>query len=308
MAEQVVDEAERQFGNDRLPLSRRLGRFNLIRVVIRAAGPHHLTTVAGNLAYNAFLAIVPFVLVLVSVLRALHATDVLTALLDLLSAPLPSATGQLVRNQLQAEVTSRLPPQWVLGSLLGLGALWASSAGFRAVAVAMNVIYETPDDRPLVGQIGASLLLSLLSAALLLAAFALVQVTAHVLASVVNAPAQQLWNILKWVVLIACAFVALTATYAVVPQVRRPVRAIAPGAAFATVAIAVFSACFALVINVFGPVLVDPLYGWFTGVFALLLYLYWAAFILLLGGEVNHAIEAYGGRPDAGSGLRGRRR
>ena len=36
------------------------------------------------------------------------------------------------------------------------------------------------------------------------------------------------------------------------------------------------------------------MYGWFTGVFALLLYLYWASFILLLGGAVNNAIETYG--------------
>src|SRR5690349_24943920 len=130
VADHVVDEAERQFGNDRVPLARRLGRFDLIRGVVRAAGPHHLTAVAGNLAYNAFLAVVPFVLVLVSVLRALHATDLLTAVLDLLSAPLPSATGQLLRNQLQAEVTSRLPSQLVLAALLGVGALWASSAAF----------------------------------------------------------------------------------------------------------------------------------------------------------------------------------
>ena len=80
-------------------------------------------------------------------------------------------------------------------------------------------------------------------------------------------------------------------------QQNRPVRAIAPGAAVATLAIAAFSLGFAWVINVFGPVLVDPMYGWFTGVFALLLYLYWASFILLLGGEVNNAIEKYGGSP-----------
>ena len=274
---------------------RRLGRFDLIRIVIHASGAHHLTALAGNLAYNAVLALVPFVLVLVVALRALHATDVLSSMLDLLSAPLPSATGQLLRNQLQAEVTSRLPPQWVLGGLLGAGALWASSAGFRAVGAAMNVMYETPDDRPLPAQIASSLLVSLLSAALLLAAFALAQVTGHMLSVLLHAPDQELWTVVEWVVLMACAFVAFAATYAFVPQVKRPVRAIAPGAAFATLAIAVFSVGFAWVINVFGPVLVDPLYGWFTGVFALLLYLYWASFILLLGGEVNNAIETYGG-------------
>jgi len=301
VAEHVVDQAERHFGNDDIPMSReRLGRFDLIRIVIHASGAHQLSALAGNLAYNAFLALVPFVLVLVVGLRALHATDVLSALLDLLSAPLPSATGQLLRNQLEAEVTSRLPPQWLLGGLLGLGALWASSAGFRAVASAMNVMYETPDDRPVVAQIVSSLVLSLLSAGLLLAAFALAQVTGHMLSLLPNAPQQQLWSVVEWAVLLGCAFVAFAATYTFVPQVKRPVRAIAPGAAFATLAIAVFSIGFAWVINVFGPVLVDPLYGWFTGVFALLMYLYWASFILLLGGEVNNAIETHGGRPKEG--------
>ena len=41
-------------------MGRRLGRFVLLRIVIGAIGEHHLTALAGNLAYNAFLALVPF--------------------------------------------------------------------------------------------------------------------------------------------------------------------------------------------------------------------------------------------------------
>ena len=94
---------------------------------------------AGNLAFNAFLAIVPFLLFLVSVLRALRATDLLSSLLDVLSGTLPAASAQLLRDQVQAEVTSRLPDMWALSALLALGALWACSAAFRAVNAAMNV-------------------------------------------------------------------------------------------------------------------------------------------------------------------------
>jgi uncharacterized BrkB/YihY/UPF0761 family membrane protein len=54
------------------------------------------------------------------------------------------------------------------------------------------------------------------------------------------------------------------------------------------------------VLNRFGPVLVDPLYGWFTGLIVLLLYLYWSSLILLVGAEINRVIEANGaGRPRA---------
>jgi uncharacterized BrkB/YihY/UPF0761 family membrane protein len=51
---------------------------------------------------------------------------------------------------------------------------------------------------------------------------------------------------------------------------------------------------FEFVMNRFGEFLVDPLYGWFTGLFGLVLYLYWSAYIFLVGAEVNHAIEANG--------------
>jgi uncharacterized BrkB/YihY/UPF0761 family membrane protein len=52
---------------------------------------------------------------------------------------------------------------------------------------------------------------------------------------------------------------------------------------------------FEFVMNSFGQFLVDPLYGWFTGLFGLVLYLYWSAYIFLVGAEVNHAIEANAG-------------
>src|SRR5689334_4561949 len=55
---------------------------------------------------------------------------------------------------------------------------------------------------------------------------------------------------------------------------------VAPGAAFVTCVLGAFSLGFAFVFNVFGGLLVDPLHGRFT------------VFILLLGAEVNHAIEA----------------
>jgi membrane protein len=292
-AEHVVEQAEREFGHTRVPLGGGLRILDFIRAAGRAAGSHHLPAFAGNLAYNAFLTIVPFVLFLVSVLRALGATDLLSSLLDVLSATLPASSAHLLRDQVQAEVTSRIPEVWLLSAMLAVGALWACSTAFRAVKAAMNVMYETNDDRPVLAQLALSIVWSVATAALVLVAFALIQMAAHSLASLVNAPFQLIWNLVKWTMLLGSTFVAFAATYAFVPSVRRPIRAITPGAAFATFASALFSLGFAFVFNVFGGILVDPLYGWFTVLFALLLYLYWSSFILLLGAEVNHAIEAH---------------
>jgi membrane protein len=295
-AERVVQQAERDFGSAQVPLARRLRFFDIVRAVARAAGPHHLPAFAGNLAYNAFLAIVPFLLFLLSVLRALHATDLLSSLVDVLSASLPAASAQIVRDQVQAEVASRLPDMWLLSGLLAVGALWASSAVFRAVAAAMNVMYEAREDRSLLAQLALSIGLSLASAVLVLVAFGVVQILAQPLAALSGAAFGGIWTVVQWALLIGIAWAAFAATYLFTPCVKRPIRAITPGAALATLAAVLFSFGFAFVVNVFGAILVDPLYGWFTGVFALLLYLYWISFIVLLGAEVNHVIEVHGGR------------
>jgi len=295
-AEDAVEQAGRELGHSQVPLGHGLRVLDLVHAAVRAAAVHHLPAFAGNLAFNAFLAIVPFLLFLVSVLRALRATDLLSSVVDVLSGTLPAASAQLLGDQVQAEVTSRIPQLWLLSTLLDLGALWACSAGFRAVAGAMNVMYDTKDDRPMLARLALSMVWSVATAALVLVAFALVQAASHSLATLVAAPFHLIWEVVKWTMLMGSAFVAFAATYAFVPSVRRPIRAITPGAAFATCALGAFSACFAFVFNVFGGILVDPLYGWFTGVFALLLYLYWVSFILLLGAEVNHAIEARGNR------------
>jgi membrane protein len=266
------------------------GLFGLVRAVASDAGRHHLEAFAGNLAYNAFLAIVPLMLFIVLALRALHADALLSSTVDLASAMLPAASAQLLDQQIQDEVISRLPDWWVFSALLAFGSLWAASAAFRAIAGALNVMYATDDDRPAWVQLGVSMLLAAAAVVLWLAVLAGVDAFAHTLGSLANAPVPTLWNALRAPMLAGAAFVASAALYAWLPCQRPRWRAIVPGAASVAVAWWIFSIGFAIVLNQFGALLVDPLYGWFTGVFALLLYLYWSAVLLLLGAEINHTL------------------
>jgi uncharacterized BrkB/YihY/UPF0761 family membrane protein len=44
-------------------------------------------------------------------------------------------------------------------------------------------------------------------------------------------------------------------------------------------------------LNQFAVFLVSPLYGWFTGLIILLMYLYWSSVIILIGAEINRVVE-----------------
>ena len=304
-AQQVVRDADRAIGHTEVPRARHLRLRDLVRLTAQQAGPHHLPAFAGNLTYNAFLASFPFLLFLLSVLRAVHATNLLTGLVDVLTASLPTASAQLFREQIQPDVASRIPNSWLLNVVLALGSLWAVSAVFRAVTAAMNVMYDCTDHRPLWARFGLSIVLSLLTACLFLSALVSILAGTRATAAVAEAvhPGASfgaIWTAVQWVILVACAFLGFALTYYLAPDVKRPIRSVSPGALGATAAWLLFTLVFSGLLNQFGPLLVDPLYGWFTGLIVLLLYLYWSSLILLVGAEINRVIETNGvGRPRA---------
>jgi membrane protein len=196
----------------------------------------------------------------------------------------------LLQGQIQAEVTSRIPDWSLLGVLLAAGSLWACSALFRAVRLALNVMYDVGDDRSVWEGLAISVLFALGSAAAWLTLFLSGETLIGAAAGISVAAGGPIWA----VVMLLGAFVFCASVYRLVPSDRRAFRAIVPGAACAAGTWFLFSMVFDFVMNRFGQFLVDPLYGWFTGLFGLVLYLYWSAYIFLVGAEVNHAIEANG--------------
>jgi membrane protein len=288
--EDVVESLAQQGDAVEVPMARRLRLSRLIVVVWHDAQRHHLQVFAGNLAYNALLALIPFMLFVVLALRSVGADELLNGAVGMFDVTLPASSAQLLQDQIQAEVNSRIPDWWLLGVLLAAGSLWACSGFFRAVTLALDVMYETREVRSLLGGFAISLVFALATASAWLLLFVVGETLSRPVAELSDAASGPIWA----VVMLVGAFVFCASVYRLVPGDRRTFRAIAPGAGCAAACWFVFSLVFELVMNEFGRFLVDPLYGWFTGLFGLILYVYWSAYIFLVGAEVNHAIELNG--------------
>jgi membrane protein len=273
-----------------VPMGRRVRLSQLVLMVWHDARRHHLQVFAGDLVYNGFLALIPFMLFVVLALRTVKADDLLNGAVAMFSVTLPASSAGLLHDQIQAEVTSRVPDWSLLGVLLAAGSLWACSALFRAVRLALNVMYDVADDRSLWQGLAISVLFAVGSAAAWLILFVFGQTLIGASGGSAGAASGPIWA----VVMLLGAFVFCASVYRLVPSDRRAFRATVPGAACAAATWFAFSMVFDFVMNRFGQFLVDPLYGWFTGLFGLVLYLYWSAYIFLVGAEVNHAIEANG--------------
>lgn len=278
----------------------RLSPIVLLRRTFAEAAQDHIGAFAGNLAYNALLAIFPFLLFLLLVLRLFGQTQLVTALVSTASRALPDPAARELRTQIVGVAQHLVVSAYALGAIfLALGSLWAASAAFRALMVATNRMYEVRERRSLVRRVALSVALSLAAAALLLLALVVLVAGTHITAAL--AAALGAGNVLvgiealvQWAVLLVAAWLAFSISYAFAPDLDRPVQIITIGSVTASLVWLLFSAIFSLVLDHFAQFLVNPIYGWFAGLIILLLYMYYSAYILLLGAELNQVLERAG--------------
>ncbi len=280
-----------------VPMCRHLTLGFVVRSTARHAGTDHIAAFAGNLTYNAFLAAFPFLLFLVSLLKVVHEESLVKIMIDTIARTLPSTASQVLHRQILPEVLSRLTDSPILSVFLALGSLWAVSAVARAGMEAMDVMYGITDQRSVWMRFLLSMILSLAAAVLLLAAVALLvfgPVIAGLADSILgNASiAWWIWSVLQWPLLLSFALLAFALIYYYAPDASQRFRFVSPGALVATMVWLVFSVGFSLVLNHFGQFLVNPIYGWFTGLIIFLMYIYWSSMILLVGAEINRTVRS----------------
>jgi membrane protein len=170
-------------------------------------------------------------------------------------------------------------------------ALWSASSYVGAFMRASNVIYETPEGRPIWKLRPLQLLVTLLMLVLLvLVALALV-LTGPIVTAVagplgVGSTAVTIWNIAKWPVLLIVVIVMFSVLFYAAPNVRLAgFRWITPGALFAVAVWIVASAAFALYVANFGSY--DKTYGTIGGLVIFLVWMWITNIALLLGMELN---------------------
>jgi membrane protein len=162
------------------------------------------------------------------------------------------------------------------------------------VMEAMNVMYEVEEARPFWKQALISVFLSLGVAALLLFALVLVVFGPEIGGAIADVVGlgyvfQIAWNVVQWPVLLFLVVLAFALVYYYAPDVEQQFRWISPGSIVAVVAWLLFSLAFSLYVE-FGSF---DAYGSIAGIIILMLYIYYSAFIMLIGAQLNQVIEEH---------------
>jgi membrane protein len=294
----LVNKAEETGNAVEVPMAQDLGLVELLKRTFKEVSKDHLAAFAGNLTYKGLFALFPFFVFLLSLLGLFGAPELVRTMLDQVSAVLPEGATAFLEDQLLGIAQSKVPQgAFTVGAIISIFlALWGVSGAFRSVMEAMNVMYEVEEARPIWKQYLISVLLSLGVAALLLFALGLVIFGPQLGGAVADLVGlgfvfQLVWNIVQWPVLLFFVLFAFALVYYFAPDVEQRFKWISPGSIIAVALWLVFSLLFSLYVSNVGSY--NTTYGSFAGIVILMLYIYYSAFIMLIGAELNQVIEEH---------------
>lgn len=248
---------------------------------------------AAALAYYLTLSIFPAFIVIMAVIPYLPIQDVDQAIMDMLHEAMPGEAAELLEGTV-AEVA-----QDQRGGLLSIGilvTLWTVSTGMYAIMQQLNITYDVKEARGFVKARAVALVLSIAFVALVIGAFTLV-----VLGGVMegwlfsflgeNEIIVLAFQVLRWVLIVLALLLGFALIYRFAPNVEQKFRFITPGAVLGAVALIAASLVFSLYIQNFADY--SATYGSIGAVIILMVWLYIAGLMILVGSEINALIEHY---------------
>ena len=263
------------------------------RVIVKVASDvnqNHIFSFAAALSYYFVLAFFPALIALATIVGYLPIPDLFNSIVAAMVQVVPPQSTGLVQR-VAADVTSR--NHAALLSLGLLGSLWTCSSGFATMIEALNVAYNVPETRSGLKTRLLAFELTFLIGILVALAFTFIIVGPHFgsfLAAHLGLSWEfaLLWPLLRQVLAAIFIVLAVEGLYFLAPNVKQSFASSLPGAVFSVIGWILLSDGLSLYFQKFAHL--NKTYGVLGGGIALLVWLYWSSFVILLGAELNSEI------------------
>ncbi|THA73056.1 YihY/virulence factor BrkB family protein [Streptomyces sp. A0642] len=255
---------------------------------------------AAALTYYAILALLPALLVTVSVI-GLTDPGATKALIADITAFAPAESGAALRQPLEA-ATEQRTAVWLLAATGSVSAVWSASSYLAVFRRALHAMHGVPDTRPalrsahiIVAWAIGLLLLLMTSAFALVLSGPLARWLGHRMGLAHLGDA--VWAVLKWPVLLCLVACLIMVLFRTGPKSARGTRQGLPGGVLAALLWLAASAGFALYATYVGSY--SRLYGSLAGLVVFLIWVWFTNLALLAGAQFNVELNrARCGAPD----------
>jgi len=248
---------------------------------------------AAALGFYLTLAIFPAIILLMTIIPYLPVDNVDKAIMDLLGQALPPEAFGMVEGVV-TEVTREQR-----GGLLSfglLGTLWAASSGMIAIMDQLNITYEVKEARSFLRARATAIVLSLLFGLLVIGAFSLIVLGGVIQDWIGNrfgfSDALLIFFVVfRWIMIVLALLLGFSMIYRYAPNVEQKFMFITPGSVLGVTLLIIVSLGFAFYTSNFGDY--SATYGSIGAAIILMLWLYIAGLVILIGSEINVLVEHY---------------
>lgn len=244
-----------------------------------------VTGLGAQLAFFFLLSLFPLLIFIITLLPFLNLDQAQVFLL--IRDYAPDSVGILIEDTLRDILKNRN------GGLLSIGVLatvWSASKGMNALAKALNRSYFTEESRSFFIVRGMSVVFTVLLIAVLIVALVLPVFGQQIGVLVFSYLGLKegfltFWGSLRWLLPPVLIFSVFSLVYWLVPNLKIPYKSVLPGALFATIGWILTSLAFSYYVSNYGNY--SNTYGSIGAIIVLMMWLYFSAIILMLGGQLN---------------------
>ncbi len=249
---------------------------------------HNLTLVSAGVAFYAFLALVPTLIVVVTVYGLVADTRDVRGQVHSFASALPDEVERFIQGQVTRIANADTAGLSITLLVAILIALWSASGGMAALVAGINVARGQAQPLGFVQKRSRGLILTLGAVALLTLTIFLITVLPPLLSDVgFGTSGRVVLNVLRWPVLAFVMVTGIGVLYRIAEE-RPPVAhfgIFTPGTVVATLTWLLASGLFSVYTANFSRY--SRTYGSLSSIIVVLLWLYLSAFAVLLGAEVD---------------------
>ncbi len=246
---------------------------------------------AAQISFYFVLSIFPFFLVLAAVVGSLPMTKLWPSFVSWIVVYLPGESRDFVFH-----LISNLGDGTT--GVLSFGLLttvWSASAGFVSLMESLTAVYGATDTRSYWHKHALAVFFTFLSAIFVLACFGVMTIgrwgaTQFLAFSWETQIPHLIWDVARWAATLALMCLGVGAVNYMLPAVKRPWRWMSDGTAFAVITLVLAIAGLNIYVKRFSSY--PTVYGTLGGFMVLVLWIYIASLILLVGAEIDREIEA----------------
>lgn len=248
---------------------------------------NHILQAAAALSYYYVMSLFPALVLLSALVTYVPVPDLFNQALSLMSHFVPPDSMGVVRSVVSDVIT---PNRGAFLSFGLLGTLWTASGGFAAAIEALNIAYDVEETRPFWKTRPLAVGLTFLVGLLLLGALGTMIVGPHFgewLSYRVHLSQLWvwIWPYIHWTLAVGFTVLSVEALYFLAPNVKQRFWASLPGAVLAVGSWLGLSYLLGIYFRSFAHF--NKTYGTLGAAIALMVWLYWTAFAMLVGAELN---------------------